>query len=96
MLTKLNDFDPIKFLEIDTSLLSTNNLSNFRKTLNSKIGEYILLKVSKYLTKKQLNKAGRINNGQKLFEMLKTEIPDLNPKIIEELENFKNEYQKVT
>lgn len=92
MLT-LKDFDPIKFLGIDISLFSQKDLEIMRDSLNSKIGEYILLKISNLLTEKQFKQA--VNSGEKILETLRTYIPDLDQRILLEIENFKKDYQKV-
>lgn len=57
MLTNLKKFDPIEFLDIDASVLSQKDLEEMRNSLNSKIGEYILLKFSTFLTEEQFKQA---------------------------------------
>ena len=88
----LINFDPIKFLEVDTTQYTTSALSELRMELNSKIGEYILIKISKDLSKEQLKNLKDITDGDKLFEELRVKIPDLNSIILTELENFKSDY----
>ncbi|MDO8658689.1 MAG: hypothetical protein Q7K55_08160 [Candidatus Levybacteria bacterium] len=92
MLITLKDFDAVKFLGINTSILSQKDLEEIRNSLNSKIGEYILLKLSSLLTEGQLKQA--VDSGEKILETLKTFIPNLDQRILQETENFKKDYQK--
>lgn len=89
----LKNFDPTSFLDIDTSFLPKEEIENLKISLSSKIGEYILLKFSNDLTPKQIEQIGNFKNGQKLFDFIKTTMPNFENKIIEELENFKKDYQ---
>ncbi|MDO8658043.1 MAG: hypothetical protein Q7K55_04835 [Candidatus Levybacteria bacterium] len=93
MLATLKDFDPVKFLDIDASTLSQKDLEEMRIFLNSKIGEYMLLKFSSLLTDRQFEQA--VDSKEKIHETLRTFIPNLDQRIFQEIENFKKNYQTI-
>lgn len=93
MLSSLNNFDPISFLDINTTTFSKEGLKNLRNSLSYKLGKYVLLKFSDSLTDEQIEKASKANYGEDLYRILKETDSDVNNKIMQELENFKKEYQ---
>lgn len=93
MLISLNNFDPISFLEIDVTTLHEEKLTNLRNSLNFKLGKYVLLKFSDSLSDEQIEKVSKANYGEEIYKILKETDPDIDNKIIQELENFKREYQ---
>jgi len=48
-----NNFDPVTFLEIDTTASSVEEVFKLRTELNKQIGEYLILKLSQSLTGEQ-------------------------------------------
>ncbi len=92
MLISLKDFDPIIFLNINTVSQSTEETDKMRQHLNSKIGEYVLLRLSADLTTEQLGKITKQKDGKVIINMLGSLIPSLQTKILHELENFKKDY----
>lgn len=91
MLSRLINFDPIKFLDIDTSTLSPEEVEETRDFLKANIGEYILLQFSNLLTEEQLKQG--VESGEKIIETLRTFIPDLDQRILQKIENFKKDYK---
>lgn len=95
MIHTLNNFDPINYLGIDISSFSTEQIIKLRIDLNNKIGEYILLKLSDNLTSDQLENVIFLTKGNQIVNELANIIPDFKQKILQELENFKAEYQTI-
>lgn len=95
MLISLNNFDPTTFLNIKTTALSAEELTKMRQDLNAKVGEYILLKLSDQLTEQQLGEISQIKDGKMMFNTLVKLIPDFEKRVLQELENFKNEYSQI-
>lgn len=93
MLTSLQNFDPVAFLEIDTSSMPAEELSSLKQSLMAKIGEYVLLKFAQNLTTEQMDDVMGVETPEKLMEKLGTVVPNMNQKMLEEMENFKNEYK---
>lgn len=93
MLTVLNNFDPVSFLGIDTALMTPEETSNLSSTLNSKISEYVLLKLSDNLSDEQFQKIVDTTDPEEMMKLLGEAVPDLETRIKTELENFKNEYK---
>ncbi|MBI1919003.1 hypothetical protein HYS29_00225 [Candidatus Microgenomates bacterium] len=89
----LNNFDPISFLNINVALLLPKEVISLRTSLNAKIGEYVLLKLSGFLTQEQLDQIINLSNGQEMIDRLKASIPKIDKRIIRELENFKKDFQ---
>lgn len=95
MLTTLNNFDPVAFLDLDSSSMSQEEVSDLRTSLNAKIGEYVLLKFSQNLHPEQLEQVLQHSNGQAAVETLRRVIPNTDQQIMEEVENFKKDYQDI-
>lgn len=95
MLTSLQNFDPIVFLSIDATTLSDEEIDKAREQLNSKIGEYLLLKLSDNLTQQQLSQVTQAKDGTAMMSLLNNLIPSLQNRILSEVENFKKEYLEV-
>lgn len=93
MLQALGNFDPVSFLGVDTVSLSSEEISQLRNSLNTKMGEYILLKFSENLTDEQFQQITNTKDGEQMITMLKNIIPNLEEKMLKELESFKREYQ---
>ncbi len=93
MLSSLSNFDPIAFLGINTNDIPTTELIQLRNELNSKVGEYILLKSSEYLTAEQLEEVTKVD-GQQMLDDMQKYIPDIDNKLSGWLSDFKNEYDK--
>ena len=83
----VNNFDPISFLNITTHL-SDEQIA----TLNSQIGEYVILKLCEGLTEEQTSQINNLD-GKQIYEKLKTLVPDFDKKVTEALESFEQEYQ---
>lgn len=92
MLLSLSNFEPISYLGINISNLSQEQIERMRQHLNGRIGEYVLLKLSNYLTEQQLEQIMQQNNGNEILKLLSGFFPDANSKILTEVENFKKEY----
>lgn len=91
MLTSLKNFDPIVFLNVNATKLSEKEVIELRDYLNSRIGEYILLKLSDDLTPEQRDSLANIKDVQQMLEFLKT-VLQWEEKVNLELANFKTEY----
>lgn len=87
-------FDPLSFLNIDTTKLSQGEIDITRDFLNALIGEYILLKLSKNLTEEQITQLMMSNKNQ-ILNTLKNMVPDTENTIRKELENFKRDYGNI-
>ena len=85
------DFNPIQFLNVNVSKLSEAEIKDLRNHLSSKIGEYILLKLSDHFTPEQQARLADITTPEQLQELLSV-IPQWNEKVNIELINFKTEY----
>ena len=94
MLTTLQNFDPIAFLEVDTSKLSEQEVTELRTFLMGKIGEYILLKVSDKLTDEQIEEVSKNANNGNILNILRQYIPDIDQRMLQEVEQFKVEYSQ--
>lgn len=95
MFTSLQKFDPLVFLSVDTnSLSSPDEVNALREDLNKKIGEYILIKLSGGLTEEQMNEILAAQSGSEILNKLVTVVPELEQKVLQEIENFKTDYQK--
>jgi hypothetical protein len=92
MLTDLNSFDPIQFLNVDISTLSEQEKIDLRTSLNAKIGEYVLLKLSTFLTEEQMTQLSSITDPNQMITTIRSFIPDADAKILQEVNNFKAEY----
>ncbi len=92
MIAKFANFDPITFLNIDQASLSAEELGQLRQDLMAKIGEYVLLKLSKDFTDEQVNYLAAMD-GQAVFNTLNTHLPDFENKFVLEVENFKKDYE---
>lgn len=95
MLTTLANFDPVQFLEIDTSSYSPDKIRKIRKDLHSKIGEYVLVKLSENLTDEQTTELEKLLFGTQIFNFLKNNIPDTEFKMLQVIEDFKKDYQEL-
>lgn len=93
MISSLNNFDPILFLDINTDNMSDKQLVGLHNGLNSKVGEYILLKSAELLTEEQLEEITKAED-QKIVETIQEYIPDIDSKISGWLNEFKDEYTK--
>ena len=85
-------FDPVEFLGIKG--LGKSEQEDLRKKLEVNISEYILIRLLEGLpdkVDKQLKK--EIENIDELEKMLKSHIPDLENKVEQYLQEFKNQYQ---
>lgn len=92
MLLTLSNFDPVSYLNINITNLSQEQIERMKQHLNGKIGEYVLLKLSNYLTEEQLEQIMQQNNGNEILRLLSSFFSDANSKILTEVENFKKEY----
>ena len=90
MLTSLQDFDPVSYLEIDTSGMTSEEVDTLRFDLMSMIGEYVLIKFVNDLSPEEMDMV--VDSKDKLFETLTELVPDLKKQIIQEIEQFKNEF----
>lgn len=95
MLTVLKNFDPISFLKISTGSMSVPETAQLKASLNSKIGEYLLLKLSDDLSEDQYKRLIGSKDLEEMAKLAQSFIPDLEKKIDHELDNFKKEYQEV-
>ena len=95
MLQSLKNFDPISFLSISTTGLSEKDIEQLRNGLNSRIGEYLLLKFSEDISPEELDRIIKIKDGQKLLAELRKLVPNVDARMLDEIENFKNDYQSV-
>lgn len=96
MLNVLNNFDPISFLKIDVSgLTSSQEASELRETLNKQISEYLMLKVSQSLTVQQQEEIAGQTDSTRLIELLSIYVPNLEERIQQELEQFKTEFSNI-
>lgn len=93
MLNVLNNFNPVAFLEIDTTSMQPEETSNLSNSLNNKISEYILLKLSDNLSDEQFQKVVGTTDPEEMMKLLGEAVPNLEARIKTELENFKNEYR---
>lgn len=93
MISSLNNFDPITFLDINKDIMSNEQLVSLQNDLNSKVGEYILLKSADLLTAEQLEEVTK-TEGQQMVETIQKYIPDVDNKVQGWLNDFKNEYKK--
>lgn len=93
MIGSLNNFDPISFLDINTGNLPNEQLARLHYDLNSKIGEYILLKSAELLTAEQLEEVTK-TEGQQMVETIQKYIPDVDNRMSGWLSHFKREYKK--
>lgn len=91
MLLTLNNFDPVSYLDININNLPQEEVDKLRQELNGKIGEYVLLKLSNYLTEEQVEKIIDQKDGSEVLRLLNSFLPDANSKILNEVENFKKE-----
>ncbi len=89
------NFDPLTFLNVDPDSLSETELSKLRTSLSTKMGEYILLKLSEYLNDEQLDQVIHAKDGGEMISMLRGLVPDLDAKLEQEMQNFKNEFDNV-
>lgn len=94
MLTILNGFDPVAFLGIDTTSMSSQEIADLKTSLSGKISEYVLLKLSDGLSKDQFQRVVDVKDPEEMAKILEGLVPDLEGKIRQELENFKSEYQQ--
>lgn len=94
MVAQLINFDPVSYLNIDSSSLSEWESKELRQSLMDKIGEYIILKSTLYLSGEQLNQIKEMR-GQQLLSTLENIIPDFDKKVLTEIENFKKDYQMI-
>lgn len=92
MLTSLRSFDPITFLEINIESFSSEEISQLRQSIFDKMGEYIFIKLSQNLSEDQMQKIIKIVNKNDLLLNFKQFIPDLEEKIVSELNYFKKEF----
>lgn len=92
MLKNLVNFDPVTFLGIDISSMSEQDINDLRTSLNKKIGEYVLLKLSDSLTSEQVDDVISMADGEQIINKLQNQIPDVEQKIIGIMDNFKIDY----
>ena len=92
MLQNLNNFDPIKFLSIKTASLSAKNIESLKNKLNEKIGAYVLLAFSQYFKDDEFEQL-TAQDGQEMLLKLRRVVPDMDNKLLMELENFRKDYQ---
>lgn len=95
MLQILQGFDPLVFLAIDVSKLSsTEEAVQLKTAINKELGEYMLMKLSDDLSEEQLNQLLTSSSGEEIVQKLSTLDPGLEDRILLELENFKSEFLK--
>lgn len=90
----LNNFDPIAFLKIDTKGLNEKQIKELHIFLKTKIGEYILLGASEYLSDEQIKQISK-QDIQLILQNLKDIIPGFNQYFQSKLFDFKNDYQNI-
>lgn len=94
MFLSLNNFDPISFLEINASRAgSSEELKELRMNLLDKMGEYVLFKLTESLPQAQQQYL-LTTNSTDLLSQLKAIFPDLEQRMMQELESFKTDFQK--
>lgn len=95
MLQMLLGFDPLVFLGIDASKLSSpEETAQLKTAINKELGEYILMKLSDDLSEEQLNQLLSSSSGEEIVQKLSTLDLGLEDRILLELENFKSEFLK--
>lgn len=93
MFQSLQGFDPLYYFNVDTSKLTSEQKNKVRKILLDKLGEYILLKISASLSPTQQKEVSQLNEKM-LVSKLSSYMPDLENRILEEIEAYKKEYEK--
>lgn len=94
MLQSLNGFDPLLFLEINTSEISNEEQEELKRHLNQKIGEYVLIKLSDQFSPEVMDQVTQASSGEDMLGILSKSEPNLEENIIKEVENFKKDYNK--
>lgn len=93
MIAALQNFDPLTFLQINTSSLSSQQeTQELRATLYKELGEYVLTKCADTLTDEQINFVLMSKDGAEMLQRLQTLIPNFEAKMLLEMENFKREF----
>lgn len=93
MISSLQNFDPLTFLQIDASqLASPKEAAELRSTLQKEIGEYVLTKCADALTEEQVSFVLMSKDGSEMLQRLQTLVPNFETKILSEMENFKKEF----
>ncbi len=91
----LQGFDPLLFLGIDASKLSSpEETTQLRTVINKELGEYILMKLSDDLAEEQLDQLLKSSSGEEVLQKLNVFAPGLENRILLELDNFKKEFLK--
>jgi hypothetical protein len=94
MLPALQGFDPLYYFDVDVKGMNEHEVTQIRQKMTEKLSEYILFKLSSQLTEAQQLAVFQIENGEELLTVLSKYIPDLEEKIMLEIEGFKKAYQK--
>lgn len=94
MLKTLVNFNPISFLDIDTNALSPIEIENLRQMLMSRMGEYVLLKLSHSFNEDQLKELINTQDGEQIMTTIKSSVSSADKKIIKELEKFKKDFKQ--
>lgn len=90
-MNSLTGFDPIKFLEIkDVNPKYKHALS---LSLLEQISQYIIIKTAEALPEKSTE---NINTPAELFALAHKETPDFDNKIKQFLQDFKDEYKRLS
>lgn len=93
MLQTLQGFDPLVFLGINASKLSSpEEVTQLKTAINKELGEYILMKLSDHLSEEQLDQLLKSSTGEEIVQKLSTFNLGLEDRILLELERFKSEF----
>lgn len=85
------DFDPIKFLKLNQSSFTPQEVLVLREELKKQLGEYIMLKFSSSLSPNQLDAIVGLSDRTKILQTLQANIPDFDRALEKELESFREE-----
>lgn len=96
MFASLKNFDPVYYFDINTSKMRKEDIDRLRKTLFSKLGEYIILRLSANLSNEKVKELSRVTTPQELIEKFNGWIPNLEERVLHEIESFKKTFKKIT
>lgn len=86
-MTVLQGFDPLLFLRITN--LNSEEKNKVSQKLLERISQYLVIRITEMLTEDELR---HIDGPQELFEVAKNKIPDIDSKVRQFLEDFKQEF----
>lgn len=87
-----SNFDPISFLGLTKDSITHKDADQLKGELNKSIIEYVIIKLVDQLTEEQVKTFITKESPEEKIKTLNNFIPDLDQKIVEELENFRKEY----